>query len=351
MEDLEQGDGLKANRPKSGVLVSHKILANLVHQIHELRSQSLYGVVVGCGEVQPPAWEHQWREQLQAAEATIIVWHNSEGDEQPGRDLRAVAAVATVWLCFDREPPEPVAELVRANRGVWLLVRGMHDLEAAAVPASAPPPLYEPPGPQQGSASIEEARACLRRDSDPQRWARGTPLVLHVKAVIKDLGVSQGIGKEAKDLQAKRARVAFDRLGRVARLGLPRAKLGRLAGCSALTAGLFGAAAHVYDTDTLPAMRRWVMHALYKGSHFAQLRLFMHLVLPCKSADHCRVALRKGWEACELIRGGCSLGRRARAQFQAALGKGVAPFRGRDERGLLGRRSGLEEQGCRRGAA
>ena len=29
----------------------------------------------------------------------------------------------------------------------------------------------------------------------------------------------------------------------------------------------------------------------------------MHLVLPCKSADPCRVALRKGWEACELIRG------------------------------------------------
>ena len=115
-----------------------------------------------------------------------------------------------------------MAELVRANRGVWLLVRGMHGLEAAAVPASAPPPLCEPPGPQQGSASIEEARACLRRDSDPQRWARGPPLVLHVRAVIKDLGVSQGIGKEAKDLQAKRARVAFDRLGRVARLGLPR---------------------------------------------------------------------------------------------------------------------------------
>ena len=73
MEDMEQGDGLKVNRAKSGVLVSHKILANLVHQIHELRSQSLYGVVVGCGEVQPPAWEHQWREQLQAADATSFV--------------------------------------------------------------------------------------------------------------------------------------------------------------------------------------------------------------------------------------------------------------------------------------
>ena len=125
---------------------------------------------------------------------------------------------------------------------------------------------------------------------------------MQVKAALKDLGVVQGVGPAGKDGQAKRAKVAFDRLGRVARLGLPRFKLARLAGCSALTAGLFGAAAHVYDSDMLPALRRWVLHALYKGSHFAQLRLFMHLVLPCKSADPFRVALRKGWDACALIR-------------------------------------------------
>ncbi len=64
-----------------------------------------------------------------------------------------------------------------------------------------------------------------------------------------------------------------------------------------LTAGLYGAAAHVYDKDLLPTMRRWVMHAVYRGPHFAQVRLFMHLVLPCKGAGPCRVALRKGWEA------------------------------------------------------
>ena len=28
----------------------------------------------------------------------------------------------------------------------------------------------------------------------------------------------------------------------------------------------------------------------------------MHLALPCKSADPCRVALRKGWECCALVR-------------------------------------------------
>jgi hypothetical protein len=99
---------------------------------------------------------------------------------------------------------------------------------------------------------------------------------LQVKAALKDLGVVQGVGPAGKDGQAKRAKVAFDRLGRVARLGLPRFKLARLAGCSALTAGLFGAAAHVYDSDMLPALRRWVLHALYKGSHFAQLRLLTY---------------------------------------------------------------------------
>ena len=37
---------------------------------------------------------------------------------------------------------------------------------------------------------------------------------------------------------------------------------------------------------------------------FAQVRLFMHLVLPSPLADPWQVALRKGWAACELIRKG-----------------------------------------------
>ena len=75
-----------------------------------------------------------------------------------------------------------------------------------------------------------------------------------------------------------------------------------LVAASGLTAGMYGAAAHVYDNDFLPALRRWVMHAVYRGSRFAQVRLFMHLVLPCKPADPVRVALRKGWECCALVR-------------------------------------------------
>jgi hypothetical protein len=117
MEDLEQGDGLNVNRIKSGIVVSHKALANLVLETQEVRSQALHGMVVGWGSVQPQDWEQQWWERLQAAEATSFAWHSSGGGEQPGRDLRTVAAAATVWLCFDKEPPEQVAELVRANRG------------------------------------------------------------------------------------------------------------------------------------------------------------------------------------------------------------------------------------------
>ena len=111
---------------------------------------------------------------------------------------------------------------------------------------------------------------------------------------LKDLGVAQGVGRHGKELQASRAKVAFDRLSLVGRLGVPRAKLGLLAGNSALTAGLFGGAAHVYDADFLQTLRRWVLHATYRGSRFAQVRLFTHLVLPGKAADPVRVALRKG---------------------------------------------------------
>ena len=44
------------------------------------------------------------------------------------------------------------------------------------------------------------------------------------------------------------------------------------------------------------------MHALYRGSRFAQVRLYMHLVLPSPHADPWRVALRKGWHACSMVR-------------------------------------------------
>ena len=44
------------------------------------------------------------------------------------------------------------------------------------------------------------------------------------------------------------------------------------------------------------------MDAVHRGSRFAQVRLCMHLVLPTKAADPYRIALRKGWECCSLVR-------------------------------------------------
>ena len=65
---------------------------------------------------------------------------------------------------------------------------------------------------------------------------------------------------------------------------------------------MYGAACHVYDSDFLSSLRNWVMHALYLGSRFAQVRLFMHLVLPSPLADPWQVAFRQAWAACELAR-------------------------------------------------
>ena len=65
--------------------------------------------------------------------------------------------------------------------------------------------------------------------------------MMQVVPAIKDLGVAQGAGRVGKELQAARARVAFDRLALVGKLGMPRAKLGLLAGASGFTAGMYRA--------------------------------------------------------------------------------------------------------------
>ena len=79
-------------------------------------------------------------------------------------------------------------------------------------PRRAEPPC-DTPALQQGGASLE-AKALLQ--GGPQRWLRGPPLVLELEKAIKDPGVAQGMGRHAKEMQAARAKVAFDRLGRVA---------------------------------------------------------------------------------------------------------------------------------------
>jgi hypothetical protein len=123
MEDLEQGDGSRVNRKKSGVLASHKALRRLVEEATVARSGSPYGLVAGFGPEEPAGWQQLWRQRLQAQEATTFEWHGA-GREHPEEDVRAVAAATTVWLAFDGQAPPLEAETVlRANRGVWLDAR------------------------------------------------------------------------------------------------------------------------------------------------------------------------------------------------------------------------------------
>ena len=139
-----------------------------------------------------------------------------------------------------------------------------------------------PPVRQETGATVSAARVPVWADGHPMRWSRGPPLAMPLVKALKDLGVAQGGGREGKELQAKRSREAFKRLEWIARAGVSRAKRARLVAGSALAAGLYGTAAHVHDHDLLPSLRRWVMHALYRGSRFASIELFMHLVLPCR---------------------------------------------------------------------
>jgi hypothetical protein len=280
-EDLEQGDGSKVNRKKSGILVSHPRLQELVEQATALKVLCPFGLVVGYGPVEPAGWEQHWRCHLGALAAVQFRWRSSgsEAAAAAAVDLRALAAAATVWLAFDcLPPPDEIQEILSGNRGVWL------------------------PTVEAEASRLQKACQRLQADGAADRWARGPQLVLLVAAALKDLGVAQGLGKPAKELQAVRAKTAFSRLQLVARLGLPRKTLCRLTGSSALVAGMYGSACHVYDSDFLSSLRNWVMYALYRGSRFAQVRLFMHLMLPSPQADPWQVALRKGWLACELVR-------------------------------------------------
>ena len=64
---------------------------------------------------------------------------------------------------------------------------------------------------------LRRARSRVQADSAPDRWERGPLLRLPVCQALKDLGVAQGLGPSAKDLQAARTRTAIERLQWVAR--------------------------------------------------------------------------------------------------------------------------------------
>jgi hypothetical protein len=87
-EDMEQGDGAKVNRTKSGVVCSHARLQRLVEQAAAVRTTCRYGLVVGCGPVEPQDWESQWRSWLGAPARTVFRWRSS------GAEADVLASIA-----------------------------------------------------------------------------------------------------------------------------------------------------------------------------------------------------------------------------------------------------------------
>ena len=97
-------------------MASHPQLRQLVEAAASVRRRAPLGLVVGCGELEPPGWEALWRQLLQADAAISLEWHCCRNPEV---DLRAVASATSVWVSVDSLPPDDdVGEVLRANRGV-----------------------------------------------------------------------------------------------------------------------------------------------------------------------------------------------------------------------------------------
>ena len=259
-EELEATDEAKMNGGKSGYLASNGEAVAFVEHILDERVLWAHGGVVVLGDPGPeePAWVAEAPQLMRAAhlnrdEALVAVARASvvvvgQGGFHCG-EAREVAAVAgcVVWC------------------GQWASMDG---------PASA--------------AAVEQ----LTRHGQECR------LRMTYRKALKDLGVVQGLGKDARDLAAQRHAVLQQRSEAIAKLAVPVAKAERLVAISGIPAGLYGAAAHPPDSDTLSCMRTWVLHACYKGSRFVQGALWFVFCADSWRSDPVKVWLVKAAEAC-----------------------------------------------------
>ena len=97
-----------------------------------------------------------------------------------------------------------------------------------------------------------------------------------VKDCIKDLGVAQGRAREATQLGRLRWQASTARLGRTAKLTLPFGSRVKIAATSALTAATYGSAARPTPAGLLSNMRRWMMHAVWRGTTRVCAELLLH---------------------------------------------------------------------------
>lgn len=250
MEQIVATDELQVNEDKSAaVAASQKSRAKLQGWL-DSRSEWPQGGVILC--LGPGS--HRRVDEVAGLLQIKACQQTKEVSLEEGQDT-AVHIQATV-VVSEGPPHEPGRRLLEAQGGEWVTVEQLQS---------------------------EECVARLR--SKLQAASHRVRLKLQAKEALKDLGVAIGLAGGAADMQAKRLLELVQRVQRVGQLGLPMEKLSRLIQASALPAGLHGCAAGPPDSDTFKQLRKWVRHALYKGSAFAQDHLLFGLELIPRRAD------------------------------------------------------------------
>ena len=259
-EGLAATDAMKVNQGKSGFLTTNDADGTFVAGVLEERQQWWQGGVVVLGEPgdQEPMWVREAPNQ-------------ARGALEDDRDVLVAAAKASVIVL---------------GPGAWFPAVG---LELAAITGCV---VLRGLWSDLTDEESRRARAQLMRHAAEGRWC------MTFKKTLKDLGVAQGLGKEAKDLAARRHEVLQERTLAVARLAVQARRAERLVATSGVTAGLYGVAAHPPDSDTISCMRRWVLHACYKGSRFAQAALWFTF---CATTWKCDPAKVWGVKAAEAV--------------------------------------------------
>ena len=95
--------------------------------------------------------------------------------------------------------------------------------------------------------------------------SRNTALGLPLAKAFKDLGVAQGNDKEGKALLRKQWGGSTQRMAFISRLAVDFGGRGKFLANSAMAAGAYGAAAGPVTLTTATWLRKWAVHAVWRG--------------------------------------------------------------------------------------
>ena len=98
---------------------------------------------------------------------------------------------------------------------------------------------------------------------------RPSVLALPVAQAFKDLGVAQGLGVEGRVIEQNRWAAAIQRMKRIGGLAVDLSGRGKFLANNAMAAGTFGAGVAPTTATTAVWLKRWAMHAVWRGGHNA----------------------------------------------------------------------------------